>query len=77
MGYMWANGGLDHEGCLPIYAYISNGKRHDVDVAGKVALSHGSIVHGSCVQRLRPICPLDRSFQRHQSGRLASARVAQ
>lgn len=35
---------LDHEGYLPSYAYISNGKKSDVTVARKVSLSAGSIV---------------------------------
>jgi len=35
---------LDHDGYLPTYAYISNGKRHDVTVARKVPLSPDSIV---------------------------------
>jgi|LGVF01.1.fsa_nt_gb hypothetical protein len=35
---------LDHEGYLPTYAYISNGKKHDVTVARKVPLSPGSII---------------------------------
>ncbi|HQO83960.1 MAG TPA: IS4 family transposase [Synergistales bacterium] len=35
---------LDHDGYLPSYAYISNGKRSDVKVARDVALSKGSIV---------------------------------
>jgi len=35
---------LDHDGYLPTYAYISNGKRHDVTVARKVPLAPGSIV---------------------------------
>jgi len=35
---------LDHDGYLPTYAYISNGKKHDVTVARKVPLSPGSIV---------------------------------
>jgi hypothetical protein len=35
---------LDHDGYLPTYAYISNGKKHDVTVAKKIALSAGSIV---------------------------------
>ncbi|HRS32823.1 MAG TPA: IS4 family transposase, partial [Rectinema sp.] len=35
---------LDHDGYLPSYAYISNGKKHDVTVARKVPLSKGSIV---------------------------------
>ncbi len=35
---------LDHEGYLPTYAYISNGKRHDVTIARKVPLAPGSIV---------------------------------
>jgi hypothetical protein len=35
---------LDHEGYLPTYAYISNGKKHDVSVARKVPLSPGSVV---------------------------------
>jgi len=35
---------LDHEGYLPSYVHLSNGKRHDVTVARKVPLSPGSIV---------------------------------
>jgi hypothetical protein len=35
---------LDHDGYLPTYAYISNGKKHDVTVARKVPLSPYSIV---------------------------------
>jgi hypothetical protein len=35
---------LDHDGYLPTYAYISNGKKHDVAVARKVPLSPGSII---------------------------------
>ncbi len=35
---------LDHEGYLPTYAYISEGKRHDVTIARSVPLSPGSIV---------------------------------
>jgi hypothetical protein len=35
---------LDHDGYLPTYAYISEGKRHDVTIARKVALAQGSIV---------------------------------
>jgi hypothetical protein len=35
---------LDHDGYLPTFAYISNGKRHDVTVARKVPLAAGSIV---------------------------------
>lgn len=35
---------LDHDGYLPTYAYISNGKRHDVTIARKVPLCPGSIV---------------------------------
>jgi IS4 transposase len=35
---------LDHDGYLPTYAYISNGKKHDTDVARKVPLSAYSIV---------------------------------
>ena len=35
---------LDHEGYLPTYAYISNGKKHDVTIARKVPLSPGSII---------------------------------
>jgi hypothetical protein len=35
---------LDHDGYLPTYAYISNGKKHDVTIARKVPLSPGSIV---------------------------------
>jgi hypothetical protein len=35
---------LDHEGYLPTFAYISNGKKHDVTVARKIPLAVGSIV---------------------------------
>jgi len=35
---------LDHDGYLPTYAYISNGKKHDVALARKVPLSPGSII---------------------------------
>jgi hypothetical protein len=35
---------LDHDGYLPTYAYISNGKKHDVTVARQVPLAPGSIV---------------------------------
>jgi len=35
---------LDHDGYFPTYAYISNGKKHDVTIARKVPLPPGSIV---------------------------------
>ena len=35
---------LDHDGYLPTYAYISEGKKHDVTIAQKVPLCAGSIV---------------------------------
>ena len=35
---------LDHDGYLPTFAYISNGKKHDVTIARKVPLSPYSIV---------------------------------
>jgi len=35
---------LDHDGYLPTFAYISNGKKHDVTVARTVPLARGSIV---------------------------------
>ncbi|RLB76415.1 MAG: IS4 family transposase [Deltaproteobacteria bacterium] len=35
---------LDHDGYLPSYAYLSNGKKHDVAVARKFPLAPGSIV---------------------------------
>ena len=35
---------LDHDGYLPTYAYISNGKKHDINVARNISLSAGSIV---------------------------------
>lgn len=35
---------LDHDGYLPSYAYLSNGKKHDVSVARKFPLAPGSIV---------------------------------
>lgn len=34
---------LDHDGYLPAYTYVSNGKKHDVTVARKVPLAPGSI----------------------------------
>jgi len=35
---------LDHDGYLPSYAYISNGKKHDVTFARKFPLAPGSVV---------------------------------
>jgi hypothetical protein len=35
---------LDHDGYLPTFAYISNGKKHDVTIARQVPLAPGSIV---------------------------------
>lgn len=35
---------LDHDGFLPTYVHISNGKKHDVTIARKVPLAPGSIV---------------------------------
>ena len=35
---------LDHDGYLPTFAYISNGKKHDSTVAKRVPLASGSIV---------------------------------
>ncbi|MDP6178936.1 MAG: IS4 family transposase, partial [Desulfatiglandales bacterium] len=35
---------LDHDGYLPTYAYISNGKKHDVTITRKISLPPGSIV---------------------------------
>jgi hypothetical protein len=35
---------LDHDGYLPTFAYISNGKKHDITVARLVPLAPGSIV---------------------------------
>ncbi len=35
---------LDHDGYLPSYAYLLNGKKHDVAVARKFPLAPGSIV---------------------------------
>lgn len=35
---------LDHEGYLPTFAYISNGKKHDVTIARKVPLAPRSTV---------------------------------
>jgi len=35
---------LDHDGYFPSYAYISNGKKHDVTIARKVTLPSGSII---------------------------------
>ncbi|MBA2880007.1 hypothetical protein HNR65_000314 [Desulfosalsimonas propionicica] len=35
---------LDHDGYMPSYAYISNGKKHDVTIARTISLSPGSII---------------------------------
>jgi hypothetical protein len=35
---------LDHDGYFPSYAYISNGKKHDVTIARKITLPPGSII---------------------------------
>jgi hypothetical protein len=35
---------LDHEGYMPSYAYISNGKMADIHVARQISLSPGSII---------------------------------
>lgn len=35
---------LDHDGYLPSYAYISNGKTHDITIARHILLSPGSII---------------------------------
>jgi hypothetical protein len=35
---------LDHDGYLPAFAHITNGKKHDVTIARKVPLAPGSIV---------------------------------
>lgn len=35
---------LDHDGYLPTYAYISNGKKHDISVARSISFPKGSIV---------------------------------
>jgi hypothetical protein len=35
---------LDHDGYFPTYAYVSNGKKHDVTIARKISLPPGSIV---------------------------------
>lgn len=35
---------LDHDGYLPTYAYISDGKKHDVKVARNLSLAPGSII---------------------------------
>ncbi len=35
---------LDHDGYLPTYAYISDGKKHDVTIARKISLPPGSII---------------------------------
>ncbi len=35
---------LAHDGYLPSFAYISNGKKHDVTVARKVPLAQEAIV---------------------------------
>jgi len=35
---------LDHDGYFPTYAYISNGKKHDVTIARKISLPPGSII---------------------------------
>ena len=35
---------LDHDGYFPVYAYIANGKKHEVTVARKIPLPPGSII---------------------------------
>jgi len=35
---------LDHDGYLPTYVHISNGKKHDVTIARKISLAPGSII---------------------------------
>jgi hypothetical protein len=35
---------LDHDGYFPTYAYISNGKKHDVTIARKISFPPGSII---------------------------------
>jgi hypothetical protein len=35
---------LDHDGYFPTYAYVSNGKKHDVTIARRISLPPGSIV---------------------------------
>jgi hypothetical protein len=35
---------LDHDGYLPTYVYISNGKKHDITIARKLSLPPGSII---------------------------------
>lgn len=35
---------LDHDGCLPVYAYVSEGREADVNVAWQLQLPKGSIV---------------------------------
>jgi len=35
---------LDHDGYFPSYAYLSNGKKHDVTIARRISLPPGSIV---------------------------------
>ena len=35
---------LDHDGYFPAYAYLSNGKKHDVTIARRISLPPGSIV---------------------------------
>jgi len=35
---------LDHDGYFPVYAYVSNGKKHDVTIAKKISLPPSSIV---------------------------------
>jgi hypothetical protein len=35
---------LDHDGYFPTYAYVSNGKKHDITIARRISLPPGSIV---------------------------------
>ena len=56
---------LDHDGYLPTFAYISNGKKHDVTIARKVPLRRrplspwiGAIMIINCL----PIGPKSRSI---------------
>ena len=52
---------LDHDGYLPTYAYISNGKKHDVTNHRQESAPCTRIYrcNGSRLQRLQTFCPLD------------------
>jgi len=35
---------LDYDGCLPVFAHVTDGKKHDVQVAKQISLPSGSVI---------------------------------